>query len=66
MLNGNAKKSGKKEDEKPAEKSEEDNATEAAPVPVLADVEKDLQVKSALDILKSWEIFKKRQDRQAG
>jgi carboxyl-terminal processing protease len=66
MLNGNTKDSGKKEDEKPAEESEEEDTAEAAPVPVLADVEKDQQVKSALDILKSWEIFKKRQDRQAG
>jgi carboxyl-terminal processing protease len=66
MPNGNGKDSGEKEDKKPAEEPEEKDAAEAAPVPVLADVEKDQQVKSALDILKSWEIFKKRQDRQAG
>ncbi|MBE9536145.1 MAG: S41 family peptidase [Proteobacteria bacterium] len=65
MPNGNGKDSGGKEDKKPAEESEEKDTAEAAPVPVMADVEKDQQVKSALDILKSWEIFKKRQDKQA-
>lgn len=66
MPNGNGKDSTKKEGKKPAEDSKEKDTVEAAPVPVLADVEKDLQVKSALDILKSWEIFKKGQDKQAG
>jgi len=70
MLNGKEKDSGEKEDEKPAEEAaeepEEKDTAEAVPVPVLADVEKDQQVKSALDILKSWDIFKKGQGRQAG
>jgi len=67
MLNGNGKDSEDKEeeDEKPAEEPEENDTAEAVPVPVLADVEKDQQVKSALDILKSWDIFKKRQDKKA-
>lgn len=66
MPNGNGKKTEEKEDKKSDEDPAEKDAVEAAPVPALADVENDQQVKSALDILKSWEIFKKRQDKQAG
>jgi len=69
MLNGNGEDSEDNEDnedKKPSEEPGEKDTEEAVPVPVLADVEKDQQVKSALDILKSWDIFKKRQDKKAG
>ncbi len=58
MLNGNGKED---EEEENKETEEEPEETVIAPIPPLDRIEEDNQVKSALDVLKSWEIFKKGQ-----
>ncbi|MBE9504748.1 MAG: S41 family peptidase [Proteobacteria bacterium] len=53
--NGNKKKLSKPEKKDKDKKSEENVIAE---IPKLVDIEKDDQAKAALDILKSWNIFK--------
>ena len=53
--NGNKKKHTKPEKKDKDKKSEENVIAE---IPKLVDIEKDEQAKAALDILKSWNIFK--------
>lgn len=53
--NGNKKKHSKPEKKDKEKKSEENVVAE---IPKLVDIDKDAQAKAALDILKSWNIFK--------
>lgn len=57
LSNGN----GREDDEKDREEKDEEPAAEE-PSGVV-DIEKDNQIKAALDILKSWNIFQKRLDK---